>query len=183
MNIKNKAESENMIRRMGLNRVYKDVYSHKDLSKLRIFLDKNKDKLFSLGDMLNAMGDFRYSLTARQVWELSVNYEKFSLYESLHIADKNLIIQGEISLSSKFNLLASLDDTKSISNREAMKNPKYNLKLDLKEVREPSIKGLTKVIDFMVEHMLFGVIMEFTLFSEPVGTNKEEIIVWELRNY
>ncbi|HHT97575.1 MAG TPA: hypothetical protein GXZ90_06745, partial [Clostridiales bacterium] len=96
---------------------------------------------------------------------------------------KNLILQGDISLDKQFNLLASLDNTKNISNRQAMTNPRYTVEQSLIERREPSIKGLTKVIDFMVENMLFDVIMEFTLFSEPVGTNKEDIIVWELRNY
>jgi len=30
---------------------------------------------------------------------------------------------------------------------------------------------------------LFGIIVEFSLSEIPVGVNKENLIIWELRNY
>lgn len=59
----------------------------------------------------------------------------------------------------------------------------YMLSLDLKERREPSIPGLTEAIDFIVEHDLFNMYVEISVFGIPVGVNRENIIIWELRNY
>jgi len=57
------------------------------------------------------------------------------------------------------------------------------LSIDLKERREPSIPGLTEAIDFIVKHELFNIYVEISVFEIPVGIKRENIIIWELRNY
>ena len=79
---------------------------------------------------------------------------------------------------------ASLSDIKGISNRIAMLDPKYNIyDYDLKERRDPTIRGISTVIDYISANGLIGMVVEFSLFDIPVGINKENIIIWELRNY
>jgi len=67
--------------------------------------------------------------------------------------------------------------------RTATDNPKYNISINLLEEKDPKIRGISKVIDYLFHNELFGVIVEFTLFDCPVGCNNEEIVIWELRNY
>ncbi|HHT96869.1 MAG TPA: hypothetical protein GXZ90_03115, partial [Clostridiales bacterium] len=127
MNIKNKAESDYTISKLGLNRIADRLYTQDNLIELEEYLNDNKDLVYNIRDKSSAMGKFRYKLTADEVLEIAHTYEKFSVYESLHEVDKNLILQGDISLDKQFNLLASLDNTKNISNRQAMTNPRYTV--------------------------------------------------------
>lgn len=183
MNVENKQESDNLIRKMNLNRMLDGVFDKNTLYLLPQFLSKNVFPYYNLRDKASASGEFLYQKTAQEILTLAPNYTKFSVYESLAEADKKLILQGDIQIDNDFNLLASLSDIKLISNRKAMESPVYHLNIDLKEKREPYIKGLSEIINYIVRHELIGAIVEFSLFDLRVGINKENIIIWEIRNY
>lgn len=159
------------------------VFTKETAEELSRFLKKHKYPYYNLRDKSNSSGKFLYKVTAEEIVKENKNYDKFSVYESLSLADEKLVLQGDIQLNNDFTLLASLSDIKGISNRTAMQEPVYHINMDLKEKREPFINGLTKVIDYVVLHELFGIIVEFSLFDIPVGINKENILIWELRNY
>lgn len=159
------------------------VFSKDSLNELKTFLKQYKYPYYNIRDKSKSMGDFLYKITEEEVIKNSYKYDKFSVYESLAEADKNLILQGDIFISKDFELCASLSDVKGISNRVAMQEPKYHIRTDLKENREPYIYGLKKVIDYVITNCLFDVYVEFSLFDIPVGINKENILIWELRNY
>lgn len=181
--ITNKQESKEAIIRRNLNRIEEVEFNKKNINNLKECLDKTNYSYYNIRDKSSAMGKFLYKLTKEQVIEYSKNYEAFSVFESLCLADKYMVLQGEIFINDNFELMATLDDRKNIPNREAVKHPKYNLSLDLKEKREPFIRGLTEIIDYITKHELFNCYVEFSIFDIPVGIHKENIIIWELRNY
>lgn len=181
--IKNKQESDFKIKKLGLNRMLEGVFTKETIVELPNFLNAYPYPFYNLRDKSVSGGKFLYKVTAEDILKQSKNYNVFSVYESLALADEKLVLQGDIKLSKDFTLISSLSDIKGISNRIAMQNPIYQLDLDLKEKKEPEIKGLNKVIDYIVEHELFEMIVEFSLFDIPVGINHENIIIWELRNY
>ena len=94
-----------------------------------------------------------------------------------------MILQGDIQVDSDMRMLATLNDEKGISLRQATGKPKYNLSLNLLEQKDPPIRGIGKVVDYIFRHELFDVVVEFTLYNCPAGCNDEEIVIWELRNY
>lgn len=184
--IANKQQSDYLIKKLGLNRMVEGLFN-KNSSKDDVvnFLGKYKYDYYNIRDKSSPAGKFMYKLSKEEIIDNLDNYkDKFSIYESLAEADKRLILQGEIEISEDFIMTASLSDVKEIPNRVAMRDPKFNLyNYDLKEKREPSIKGLSKIIDYVVIKELLNVVVEFSLFEIPVGVNQENIIIWELRNY
>lgn len=181
--IQSKKESDRIIEKLAVNKMLEGIFTTETLDQLPIFLNEHQYPFYNIRDKSESAGKFLYKKTASEILTEAPKYSKFSVYESLAEADEKLILQGDIQIDSKFNLLASLSDIKLISNRKAMHNPVYNLKLDLKQKREPYINGLTYVIDYIVEHGLLDCIVEFSLFDIKVGVNNENIIIWEMRNY
>lgn len=181
---KNKLESDNMIKKLGLNRIIQNIFTKDSIDDLKSFLQEHPCAYYNMRDKSRSDGKFFYKITADEVLNNIDNYEnRFSVYESLAPFDDRLIIQGEIIISADFVMQASLSDVKNIPNREAMDNPKYKLFIDLKKENEPDIRGLKKVINYIINHNLFNLVVEFSMFEVPVGINKENIIIWELRDY
>lgn len=184
--ILNKTESDRLIKEKGLNRIeeghFKGSSNTLDEDVLE-YLDRTRYKYYNIRDKSYSNGMFRYKLTRDEIIAIDKNYDKFAIYESLAEADDRLILQGEIEINKDFELWASLSDVKNIPNRIAMKEPKFILEIDLKESKEPNIRGLKGVIDYIISKELIGMVVEFSLFEIPVGINRENIIIWELRNY
>lgn len=173
-----------MIKALNLNRLTSLLVTQSTpREEVEAYLDSGI-KSFCLRDSSSAMGNFQYDLSKEQVLKSLADYSCATISECMKDADVNLVLQGEIQITKDFEVMATLDDKKGISNREAMKAPTFpRLHFDLKECREPSIRGLTTVLDYIIEHELIDVIVEFTLFNEPVGLHRQPIIIWELRNY
>jgi hypothetical protein len=178
-----KTESDLLMKNLNLNRITEDIFYRGQDDKVRKYLIENPFKHYNLRDKGTPGGKFFYKLTAKQVLEVTHIYPKFSLFESLAQADDLLVLQGEISISEQFKILASLDDRKGISNREAMQNPHWTLNSNDLIKRKYSIPGLNKVIDYIACNELFDVIVEFSMYDVPVGVNQENLLIWELRSY
>lgn len=183
--ISNKSQSDFLIRSKDLNRMLEGRFTDRTpIDKIEKFLDENKFEYYNIRDKKTPCGEFKYKLTREQVLSQSRLYENFAIYESLADADQHLTLQGEIEIESNFIMKASLSTAPGIPNRVAMQNPEYNIyNYDLKERREPDIPGLQNVIDYICKHELIDMVVEFTLYPTYVGVHKENIIIWELRNY
>ncbi len=183
--IKNKYESDYIIKKLGLNRMSEKIFTdNSTLDELKNYLEENTYEYYNIRDKSAAGGKFLYMLTKDEVLLKSRKYKRYAVYESLAIADDRLILQGDIEIDRDFVMRASLSDIRGISNRIAMEKPVYNIyDYDLKEKREPSIRGLSKVIDYISQNSLIDMVVEFSLFEIPVGIGQENIIIWELRNY
>lgn len=183
--IRNKYESDYMIKKLGLNRMSEKIFTdNSTLDELKSYLEENTYKYYNIRDKSVSGGNFLYMLTKDEVLLKSKRYKRYAVYESLAIADDRLILQGDIEIDRDFIMRASLSDIKGISNRIAMEKPVYNIyNYDLKEKRDPPISGLSKVIDYISQNSLIDMVVEFSLFEIPVGINQENIIIWELRNY
>jgi len=183
--IRNKYESDYEIKRLGLNRMLEGIFTKDSKTEdLEKFLDDNVFEYYNIRDKSVSSGKFLYKLTREEILEASKNYTKFAVYESLALADDRLVLQGDIEIDKDFVMRASLSDIKNMSNRLAMQEPVYHIyNHDLRERKEPSIYGLSKVIDYIASKELIGMVVEFSLFEIPVGINREHLIIWELRNY
>lgn len=184
MQVKNKKQSDYLIKSLQLNRMSEGIFTCNQEEELKKFLKENLHPYYNIRDKNASMGEFRYKITAEEVLKYANSYQLFSVYESLADADQNhMLLQGEIRVDSNWNVKASLDDRRCISNREAMKQPKFNIFFNILESSEPHICGLKQILDYIIVNQLFDVIVEFTLYDVPVGVKKENIIIWELRNY
>ena len=183
--IRTKEQSDYEIRARDLNRLVSRTFDvDVNESEILNFMEETNYKAYNIRDKVNAGGTFKYGVEPQDVLREIKGYKKFSLAESLQEADKQLILQGDIEIDRNFNIRASLSDIAGISNRIAMQQPKYNIfNINLAEDKLPYICGLDRVIDYICQHELIDMVVEFSYFNIPVGIKHENIIIWELRNY
>ena len=77
------------------------------------FLNQNSYPFYNIRDKSQSRGKFLYKLTKDEVIARSMEYDRFSVYESLWEADERLVIQGDIFINNSFKLIASLDSRKT----------------------------------------------------------------------
>jgi hypothetical protein len=182
MIVKDKAASAKLIQRLGLNRVEQETFHAGNRTEIQTYISRTGYPLYNIRDNIGRM--FKPLVPAKEVLDTIQSYTCFSIFQSLQEIDqKNLVLQGDIIICTNMEVLATLSDKKGITLREATTSPKYKLSFNLLERREPRIKGLKEIIDYIFRHELFGHVVEFSLYDVPVGVNQENILVWELRNY
>ena len=185
--VRSKKESDELIKKLDLNCIKEEKifnkYKEKDIKEaVKKYLLETNYKYYNMRDKENASGKYLYKLSSEEVLENMGWYNIFSVFESLSEADNRLVLQGEIYIDPNAKLIASLDNRKNISNRQAMYNPRYTLSLDLLQRNEPCIPGLKEIIDYVFIKKLFGIIVEFSFYEIPVGLHQENMIIWELRS-
>jgi hypothetical protein len=184
MFIRNKLESYNMIKKLNLNLTNEVIFQRGQHDQVKKYLKNNPWEFYVIRDKKNSNSkSHRYNLTKNDVLQYIDECEIFSLAESTLNYESHRIVCGEIFIDQDWNLVASLDDGTYGAVRDCMVHPKYIWKFNLLEGYQPSIYGFNQVLDYIFSHELFGIVVEFSLYDIPVGVNKENIIIWELRNY
>lgn len=185
--IVSKSMSDEFLACSGVNTIIEKVFdSNSTLQDVCKFLNSYDCDLYTMRDKSNIGSvHFIYGATKGEVIRNISNFRgKFSIFESLSNYDKNnLVLQGEIFVGSDMGVIASLDNRKAISNREAMLKPSYNFKFSLMERKEPRLQGFSYVLNYIFEYSLIDLVVEFSLYNVKVGKNRENIIIWEVRNY
>lgn len=183
INIKNKLESKNMIEKLGINRLQETLFKGNEVSKVKEFLNNNEYKYYVIRDKINSSGNFLYKLTKTEVLKYVNDYELFSIAESSANFEEHRILGGDIWITKDWEVIASVDDDCSKSFRDCENNSKYNLRFSLLEGYEPNIIGLKSAINYILKHELIDVVVEISVYDKPFGVNKENILIWEIRNY
>ena len=75
----------------------------------------------------------------------------------------------------------SVDPSASV--RDALKNPTFNLSTNIFEKKLNKISYFDFIYQYIINHNLQDVIVEFALFDTEVGINNEHIVVYELRTH
>ena len=94
----------------------------------------------------------------------------------------DIILVGDIKINKNANTvdLTARSDTEA-TNRNIYENPQYNLHASLDEDRVWRITGFDKIARYISEHELYDVIVEFGVYSCKLGTNKENVVISEIR--
>lgn len=183
MLVRNKQESYLMIKRLNLNITNEVLFTTGQIKEVQDYLDNNPWEYYVIRDKKNISGKYLYKVTKEEVLDHVNDYELFTVAESTYNYEDHRILCGDIQIDSECNVLACIDDDSTKPFRECENNSKYKLDFNLLYDYEPNIRGLRDVIDYVFINKLFDVIVEFSLYDIPVGVNKQNIIIWELRNY
>lgn len=112
------------------------------------------------------------------------DYNLFTMNVSFANYVDNQLLVGEIEFLSNSEVYAILSIDPTASARDAINNPKYNLKTDIFDKQINKIPHFDIIYQYIMSHNLQDVIVEFALFDKAVGIKKEKVIVYELRtNY
>lgn len=188
MIIRNKSESLQYLEKLGVNYFPEQVFNPKDeniMGKIHQFFEDNEAERYVLRDISKAQGRTFFNISKNEVYQNIKTYDdKFSIAVSSKNYGEYVLI-GDIYISDtldNFWLLAS--DNPKYNTRAVLKDPKWNLATDYYDRRIKNIPNIEKIIDYIFEHDLFNVVIEFAVYPERVGKNKEYVAIFELRtNY
>ena len=188
MIIRNKTDSLYHLENLGLNYFPEKIFNPRDenmLKKVSAFLEDNCAERYVLRDVSNFQGRTFFNISKSEVYQ---NIHCYKDNFSIAVSSKNYvkyILIGDIFISNTledFWFLAS--DNPNYNTRGVLKDPKWNFCTNFFDKKIKYVPNIDKIIDYIFEHNLFNVIVEFAVYPERVGKNDEFVAIFELRtNY
>lgn len=182
--IKNKLESISKINELGLNKFPAELFKKGEESRVLEFIKNNPAQYYAIRDKSKARGIFKLKVLQDEVLSEISAYDLYTINVSSANYSNNQLLVGEIEIFSNGDVYAILSTKKEYSVRDAISDPDFNLKTDIFDNKNLNkIPYFNFLYNYIVEHNLCDVIVEFSLFNIPVGINKEKIIIYELRTH
>lgn len=181
MNIQNKQESSQYIQKLQLNRFCETIFYQGERQKVEKFLKENPAPLYVIRNKKEIKGKQYIDITAEEVLKHIDEFEIGAVDISFNNYEKQKVLIGDIYLSKTGELyLHASTNKKSVHRR--MLEPIYDLKTTIYDCKLKSIPGIELIVNYLYQYELIDVIVEFGVFSEPIGINKEPVVIFELRS-
>lgn len=173
-----------MINELKLNKFPEQLFKNNEEDKVKHFLQECPAKQYATRDKSKAGGVFKLKVDFDKVLDEIKEYKLFTInVSSANYVDNQLLV-GEIEFLSNGEVHTTLSDDPTASVRDALSNPTYNLKTNIFDKKLNAIPYFNLIYQYVIEHQLKDIIVEFALFDKKVGIKKEPIIIYELRtNY
>lgn len=181
----NKLQSAELIQKLNLNVLPQKMFKVQGVEEVEGFLEEHPAQFYSIRDNVKSNSKNRTHKASKQ--EILEVYKKFDIC-TVGVSQYNYIqdqvLTGNIIIDDKGNVTIEGTDEKCDSVREAVNNAKYRVCTDIFDKKLKYIHGAYDIIDYILEHNLQNMIVEFSVFNKEIGINQEKILVWELRtNY
>lgn len=183
MLIQNKLESMKKVKELGLNRFPEQLFKSGEQEEVKKFLACYPAQYYAIRDKSNSSGIFKLKVLAEDVLEEIKGYDLFTLNVSSANYIENQMLVGEINILSNGEVYATLSIDSTASVRDALKHPTFNIKTDIFDKGLDKIPYFDLIYQYISDHNLQDIIVEFALFNSEVGIKKENIIVYELRTH
>lgn len=178
--ITNKSESLKFIKNNKLNHFGEINFKRNDYDGVIDFIKEYDVNYYFLRELKPATKNVFYTLTKEEVLKHVSSYDTFGLDVSSENYKDNIKLVGEISYCANNDFMFS-GSTNITSTHRYFKEPNYFLKTDVFDKKIKNIPYIDKIIRYIDEHNLYNLIIEFVVFDIPIGINKEEIVVYEVR--
>lgn len=183
MRIDNKLESIKKINELCLNKFPEQLFKENEQDKVKEFLHMYPAKYYAIRDKSKAGGIFKLKVSAEDVLTEIREYSLFTINVSSANYVENQLLVGEIEVLSNGDVYTTLSVDPSASVRDALKNPTFNLSTDIFDKKLNKIPYFDFIYQYIINHNLKDIIVEFALFDTEVGINNEHIVVYELRTH
>lgn len=187
MNIKieNKFQSMEYINNLHLN-IFPEKYFEKyDKNQIIEFMDIYPAEFYAVRIKNKSMSSkHKLAVSHNDVLNYCKNLSHFTLNVSSFCYRNNQILTGEIKIDDAMEIEYILSNFPGYSVRDSYINPDYMGKSDIYDKKLLKINGISNIIDYILQHDLTNIIVEFTVFNCLLGIYNENVIIWELRtNY
>ena len=183
MIIQNKIESIKKINELGLNKFPEQLFRKNEGEKIKKFLQQYQAQYYAIRDKLKSGGVFKLKVDYDKVLDEIQGYNLFTINVSSINYINNQLLVGEIEFLSNGEVYATLSIDASASVRDALIKPTFNLKTDIFDKQLNSIPHFDIIYQYIIDHNLKNVVVEFALFDKAVGIKKEKAIIYELRTH
>lgn len=179
----NKLESSELISKLNLNVLPQKMFKVEGGSSVEEFLSTHPAQFYSIRDNVKSNNPNRTHKASKD--EIMNIYKKFDVC-TVGVSQYNYIedqvFTGNIVVDSKGNVTLEGTDQKCDSAREAVNNAKFRINTDIFDKKLKYINGAHEIIDYVLEHNLQDMVVEFSVFNKNIGTNNEKVLIWELRS-
>lgn len=181
MKINSKKHSASIISKLNLNRVPEIVCEIYEASVIESFCDKYVEKKYILRDVENASGKYFLCHNKDECLKSAKEYSgAFSLAVSC-FSYENIVLLGEICLTKDGIIIVGSDD-KTVHHRNVYQKAIINCNTTLDDDKIWEVPGVEEIINYVVDHNLYDVVVEFVVYDKPVGLNKNKVLITELRS-
>ena len=179
MRIKNKLESANKIKELGLNTLPEELFRKGQEHAVESFMNKWDAQYFSIRN--KEVVGFRagIGLTREEVLEEIKDYNFFSVMVAPCNYADDLILAGDIRIDKKNQVWLTASKIEYI--KFLKEAPEYNFCTDIFDRKLGDIPGFDIILKYIMDHNLIDVIIEFEVHEKPMGIKNEQVAIMEIR--
>lgn len=182
-NSRTKEESRELIKKLGLNTVPEIFVNKNRLDKIQSFFTENKSDLYVIRHANKTNAHYAYVNSYEEYLQVKDDFLDDVIVAVSINAYKNKLLLGAIQVDN--DLIRICATTNENLDHRTMYNgsAEFNLKTDICDKKLNEIPQIDFLLLYVRKHNLYGLTIEFTIYDRPVGSNKEIILINELRNY
>ncbi len=183
--IKNKKDAIMKMKELRLNYMPLDFFKVDDIAGIEKFFKKHNAEEYVMRDTTKAKGNFFYVKTIDEVKKLLPKFKsEVTIDVSYRPYKEDIVLVGDIkvtrgAMGDTVDLTARTDS--EADQRNIYEEPEYNLHASLEDDRVWRIPGFEKIMQYITDHELYNVIVEFIVYDCKIGINKENVIISEIR--
>lgn len=181
----NKLESSELINKLQLNVLPQKMFKVKAGNGIETFIEEHPAQFYSIRDNVRSNNPNRtHKASKSEILDVYKKFEICTVGISQYNYIENQVLTGNIVVDSTGNITIEGTNQKCDSVREAVNNAKYHINTDICDKKLKYINGAYDIIDYVLEHNLQDMVVEFSVFDKNIGVNNEKVLIWELRtNY
>ena len=184
MEIKDKLESIETIKKLQLNKLKEGLFRKGETEKVKEFLNSCSEHLFCIRDRSKTGGNFKFNVEKKDVLKEIEGYDLFTINVSTGNYEGHQLLTGDIKISKDNSVYMTLSTDPNASVRSAYDKPDFNSNTDIfNDALLNKIPGFDFLYQYIYEHNLVDIVVEFSLFDIDVGINSEKIVIFELRTH
>ena len=110
--------------------------------------------------------------------------KKFEIF-SVNVSSLNYkqLLVGEGIIHKDGRIMLRISTNPKHSGWDARGNPSHDIDSDIFDKSLSKIPGMDVYLDYVFKKNLLDVIVEFHVFNETMGSENEQVVIWELRTH
>lgn len=183
--IKNKKDAIMKMKELRLNYMPLDFFKTDDIAGIERFFKKHDAEEYIMRDTTKPKGMFFFVTSMEEVKKLLPKFkEEVTIAVSYRPYKEDIVLVGDIKVtrgaSGDTVDITARTDTEA-TQRNIYDDPEYNLHASLEEDRVWRIPGFEKIMQYITEHELYNIIIEFSVYDCKIGINRENVLISEIR--
>ena len=182
MEINTKLESISFIKNNKLNTFPEKLFHKGDDKKVLEFLNEYPANFYAIRskEKTKCLNN-DYKVPVENVINKVKEFNLYTINVSSYNYSDNLILIGDVMIKHDNSVWLIASCNKNYTGRMAEQNPDFNISTDIFDNKLNEIPGFDLTYKYIVENNLIDIIVELAVYDIPVGVNKENIVVFEVR--
>lgn len=182
MKIRNKLESVETIKQKRLNSFPEKIFYKGQQKEVLKFLEEYPAKFYAIRSKeIVGCKDNNFKVLKTDVLKEIKKFNLFSINVSSYNYVSNFILIGDIMISKNNDVWFIGSTNPNYTGKMAEKYPDFNYSTNIFDKNLNLIPGFDLIYEYIINHDLVDIIVEFAIYNCPVGIYNEQIVIFEIR--